>query len=257
MERMPPRITTAVSTVITAPVIQGETRNVSCASERDRVRLHHAADAEGGHGGERGEDHGQPAQASGRARARTSARRPSCPAACVTRYFTASTASAYLVAMPKTPVSHIQSTAPGPPARDRRGHADDVAGADGRGERGRQRAELRDVALALPLAREREADGLRQVALDEAQPDGQEEVRAEEQDEQRRAPDQVAHPPSSFSNDSMPHLRAEGAESVVRPRRQDSSDREKSGSDRVGWSRACGAASESVETRRTSSLESA
>ena len=32
------------------------------------------------------------------------------------RYFTASTASAYLVAMPKTPVSHIQSTAPGPPA---------------------------------------------------------------------------------------------------------------------------------------------
>jgi len=31
------------------------------------------------------------------------------------RYFTDRTASAYLVAMPKTPVSHIQSTAPGPP----------------------------------------------------------------------------------------------------------------------------------------------
>ena len=34
----------------------------------------------------------------------------------VIRYFTASRASAYLVAIPNTPVSHIQSTAPGPPA---------------------------------------------------------------------------------------------------------------------------------------------
>ena len=34
----------------------------------------------------------------------------------MTRYLTASTASAYFVAMPNTPVSHIQSTAPGPPA---------------------------------------------------------------------------------------------------------------------------------------------
>ncbi len=32
------------------------------------------------------------------------------------RYFTASNASLYFVAMPNTPVSHIQSTAPGPPA---------------------------------------------------------------------------------------------------------------------------------------------
>ena len=31
------------------------------------------------------------------------------------RYFTASRASEYLVAMPKTPVNHIQNTAPGPP----------------------------------------------------------------------------------------------------------------------------------------------
>ena len=31
------------------------------------------------------------------------------------RYFTASRASEYLVAMPKTPVNHIQKTAPGPP----------------------------------------------------------------------------------------------------------------------------------------------
>ncbi|MDD4788748.1 MAG: hypothetical protein PHO07_16370 [Pirellulales bacterium] len=32
------------------------------------------------------------------------------------RYFTARTASPYLVAMPNTPVSHIHNTAPGPPA---------------------------------------------------------------------------------------------------------------------------------------------
>ena len=33
----------------------------------------------------------------------------------LTRYFTLTKVSAYLVAMPKTPVSHIHSTAPGPP----------------------------------------------------------------------------------------------------------------------------------------------
>jgi len=37
------------------------------------------------------------------------------PSGSITRYFTARTASEYLVAMPKTPVSQIQRTAPGPP----------------------------------------------------------------------------------------------------------------------------------------------
>ena len=37
------------------------------------------------------------------------------PSAVLTRYFTASSASLYFVAMPRTPVSHIHSTAPGPP----------------------------------------------------------------------------------------------------------------------------------------------
>src|SRR3990167_1854020 len=37
------------------------------------------------------------------------------PALLVVRYFTASRASAYFVAIPKTPVSHIHKTAPGPP----------------------------------------------------------------------------------------------------------------------------------------------
>src|SRR6266403_1423767 len=38
------------------------------------------------------------------------------PLSVLMRYFTERTASEYFVAMPKTPVSHIQSTAPGPPA---------------------------------------------------------------------------------------------------------------------------------------------
>src|SRR5690625_5890309 len=38
------------------------------------------------------------------------------PRASCTRYFTASTASAYFVAMPNTAVIHIQNTAPGPPS---------------------------------------------------------------------------------------------------------------------------------------------
>ncbi len=38
------------------------------------------------------------------------------PDGVVTRYFTASSASPYFVAIPNTPVSHIHSTAPGPPA---------------------------------------------------------------------------------------------------------------------------------------------
>ncbi len=38
-----------------------------------------------------------------------------CPSGVVTRYLTESSASAYLVAMPNTPVSHIHRTAPGPP----------------------------------------------------------------------------------------------------------------------------------------------
>ncbi len=37
------------------------------------------------------------------------------PFGVVMRYFTASSASEYFVAIPNTPVSHIQSTAPGPP----------------------------------------------------------------------------------------------------------------------------------------------
>src|SRR6187401_1633299 len=56
------------------------------------------------------------------------------PSAVLTRYFTASSASLYLVAMPSTPVSHIQRTAPGPP-RLTAVDADDISRADRRGQR--------------------------------------------------------------------------------------------------------------------------
>src|SRR6058998_1416020 len=81
-------------------------------------------------------------------------------------------------------------------ARTARGHrrrdADDVAGADGRGERGGERAEVAHVAFALGRARKGEPDRRAEVALDDAQADGQVEVRADEEDEERPAPHQVA-----------------------------------------------------------------
>ena len=108
------------------------------------------------------------------------------------RYFTASSASAYLVAMPKTPVSHIQSTAPGPPAATAVATptmlpvpivaASAVVSAPNwltSPSPSAERWNERRIARA-------------EVALDEAQPDRQEEVRAEEQHQQRRAPDDVA-----------------------------------------------------------------
>src|SRR5207244_3500274 len=70
--------------------------------------------------------------------------------------------------------------------------ADDVAGADGGGERGGERSEVAHVAFALGRARKGEPDRGAEVALDDAQADGQVEVRADEEDEERPAPQQVA-----------------------------------------------------------------
>ncbi len=79
-----------------------------------------------------------------------------------------------------------------PARRDRRADADDVARSDGRGERRRQGAELADVPRALARAAEGEPDRLDDVPLDEPEPHGEEEVRSEEQNDHRRAPDRVA-----------------------------------------------------------------
>ena len=110
------------------------------------------------------------------------------PSAVLTRYFTARSASLYFVAIPSTPVSHIQSTAPGPP---------------------RLTAVATPTMLPVPivaasavvnaangltspapplLGRHRQLDRGDQVALHERRADRQKDVRAEEQDEERRPP---------------------------------------------------------------------
>src|SRR6266567_2557234 len=53
------------------------------------------------------------------------------------------------------------------------------------GQRGGERPEVADVAFALGRAREGEPDRGAEVALDETEPHGQVEVRADEEDEER------------------------------------------------------------------------
>ena len=114
------------------------------------------------------------------------------PFGVVTRYLMASTASAYFVAIPKTPVSQIQRTAPGPPAAT---------------------AVATPTMFPVPIvaasavvsapkwltspspSRSRCSESRmpsHEVALDEAQPERQVEVGAEEQDEQGRPPHEIA-----------------------------------------------------------------
>src|SRR5699024_9891634 len=76
------------------------------------------------------------------------------------------------------------------------GHADDVAGADGRSQRRRQRLELRDVALGSGVLALEQAQAQRGQQLGELQtpePDRQVESGAQQQgDEQERTPDESA-----------------------------------------------------------------
>ena len=146
MDWMPPRMTTAVSTVMMPPVIHGETRNVSwtmveiefACTMQPMPKAATAVSAA----------KTRPSQRAFIPRSSTYIGPPAiCPLGVVMRYLTERTASAYFVAMPKTPVSHIQSTAPGPARGHRGGHPHDVAGADRRGERGGEGAELADVSL--------------------------------------------------------------------------------------------------------------
>ena len=115
IDLMPPRMTMAVSTVITEPVIHGETPKVSLASAEIELAwvmlpMPKAAMAVSA-------ANSIPSGLLPRPRSSAYIGPPAImPLGCLTRYFTLSTASAYLVAMPKTPVSHIHNTAPGPPA---------------------------------------------------------------------------------------------------------------------------------------------
>ena len=115
IDLIPPRITKAVSTAIAMPVIHGATRNVSftiaemefaCTifpmpNADTAVRMAKIT----------------PSHFCFMPLSRTYIGPPAInPSFVFMRYLTERSASEYFVAMPKTPVSHIQSTAPGPPA---------------------------------------------------------------------------------------------------------------------------------------------
>ena len=73
--------------------------------------------------------------------------------------------------------------------QDSRGNADNRPRADGRGKRRRKRAEVGNVALALRrAATPRHAKRLRQLALDEARANGEEDMGAEQKRNHRRPP---------------------------------------------------------------------
>ena len=115
IDLMPPRMTTAVQAVITGPVIHGLTPKVSTTIAEiefacTMLPMPKAAIAVR-------VANTTPSQRMWRPRSSAYIGPPAMvPCGVVIRYLMASTASPYLVAMPKTPVSHIQRTAPGPPA---------------------------------------------------------------------------------------------------------------------------------------------
>src|SRR5687767_1337444 len=115
IDLIPPRMTAAVKTVMTAPLIQGEMP--SDPSRRDATELACTAlpmpNAETAVSAAKT----RPSQRQFIPRSNTYIGPPAIwPEGVFTRYFTESKASPYLVAIPKTPVSHIHKTAPGPPA---------------------------------------------------------------------------------------------------------------------------------------------
>ena len=126
------------------------------------------------------------------------------PAWSRTRYFTDANTSTYLVAMPNTPVIHIQNTAPGPPARMAVATPDDGTRADGGRQRRGQRAEVRYVALPLGVLLEGHADGGRQLALDEAGLEREKHVRAQKEPDHGRAPHERVDAVEDFNHNGSP-----------------------------------------------------
>ena len=104
-------------------------------------------------------------------------------------------ASEYFVAIPTRPGIHIQQERTGPTRSDRRGHANDVAGADCGGQRRHERLEVGDVSFGVGFAahNQPEPQCVRELPeLEAAQPDGQVEAREQEQwDEEQGAPDEA------------------------------------------------------------------
>src|SRR3989338_6556395 len=114
MDRIPPRITTAVRKVMIMPVHHGEILNVSLTSEAMELActilpIPNAATAVKAAKTIPNQRHFMP-------RSKTYIGPPAMtPCEVVILYLTDKRASEYLVAIPKTPVSHIHNTAPGRP----------------------------------------------------------------------------------------------------------------------------------------------
>jgi hypothetical protein len=77
---------------------------------------------------------------------------------------------------------------PGPAQGDGGCNANDIASADGGGQGSGESAELADVAFGRVVPGYGQSQGGWQIALDEPQAEGQEQMRPEEQNQQRRPP---------------------------------------------------------------------
>ena len=110
----PPKITKAVSRQTVKPIIQAGTPNVSCASRAIELACTVQPipnEAKAVKMANRMPNHFMP-----KPRSKAYIGPPSIlPSAVFTRYFTASSPSAYFVDIPKIPVNQHHSTAPGPP----------------------------------------------------------------------------------------------------------------------------------------------
>ena len=78
--------------------------------------------------------------------------------------------------------------------------ADDIDRADGRGERDRQRAEMRDVAFRAGIVPHAQPDPEKDVSLDEFQVECQKDVASDQQDQQGRPPDKRIERADPFGN---------------------------------------------------------
>ena len=101
--------------------------------------------------------------------------------------------------MPKMAEIHIQKTAPGAANDNGAGDACDIAGADRGGQRGGERLQRCDLALACLLLLEDLAEGVAHgiaelTELQEAGADGEDDAYADQKTEHDRAPRDVIQP---------------------------------------------------------------
>ena len=184
MTLTPPKMTSDTSTTMAKP--HGPRRSAGDVGGEHlghSGRLHRRPNAEGGDGGKGCKQDGshtwpKPAPSRPCARSRVPKRTWLRPACCrlwsFTRYFTAAKVSAYLVAMPNTPVSHIQSTAPGPPAKMAVPTPTMLPVPMVAESAVHKRSELGNIARGIRVFGNGELDGCGQLALDEASAYGKE-----------------------------------------------------------------------------------